>query len=418
MSRLTQGIKNAWNAFIRGDPADQQVVRYGYSSSYRPDRNSLSHKNKKSVVGAIYNRISIDVAAVSMEHARLDENDRFIEKVDSEFNSCLNLEANIDQTGRAFRQDICMSMLDEGVVAVVPTETKGDPRITEAFKIYSMRVGKILEWFPKHVRVRLYNENTGQKQDILLPKYMVAIIENPLYEVMNENNSTLQRLIRKLNLLDYIDEQSGKNKLDLIIQLPYALKTDSKKEAAKSRLNEIETQLTGSTYGIAYIDSTEHITQLNRPVENNLLTQTEKLTEMLYGELGITKAVMQGTADEQEMLNYYNRTLEPILSAITDEFIRKFLSKTARSQNQSVVFFRDPFRLVPVEKLADIADKFTRNEIVTSNEIRGTIGMKPSQDPAADELRNKNIAAPKEERTPNVYPAGAKDKEEPEDDSG
>lgn len=410
MSRLGQGIKNAWNAFIRGDPSQQQVIRYGYSTSYRPDRNGLSSKNARSIVAPILNRIAIDVAAISMEHAQLDDDDRFVEVKDSDFNSCLNLEANIDQTGRAFRQDICMSMLDEGVVAVVPVITKGDPRLTESFKIYSMRVGKVVEWYPKHVKVRVYNEDNGQKQDILLPKYMVAIIENPLYAVMNEHNSTLQRLIRKLNLLDYIDEQSGKNKLDLIIQLPYSLKTESKREAAKSRLNEIEKQLTGSTYGIAYIDSTEHITQLNRPVENNLLAQTEKLTEMLYGQLGITKGVMDGTASEQEMLNYYNRTIEPILSAITDEFIRKFLSKTARSLNQSVVFFRDPFRLVPVEKLADIADKLTRNEIVTSNEIRGKIGFKPSKDPEADELRNKNIAAPKEEAAPQEY------NEEPDED--
>lgn len=402
MSRLGQGIKNAWNAFIRGDPSQQQVIRYGYSTSYRPDRNGLSSKNAKSIVAPILNRIAIDVAAISMEHAQLDDDNRFVEAKDSEFNSCLNLEANIDQTGRAFRQDICMSMLDEGVVAVVPVITKGDPRLTESFKIYSMRVGKVIEWYPKHVKVRIYNEDNGQKQDILLPKYMVAIIENPLYAVMNEHNSTLQRLIRKLNLLDYIDEQSSKNKLDLVIQLPYSLKTESKREAAKSRLNEIEKQLTGSTYGIAYIDSTEHITQLNRPVENNLLAQTDKLTEMLYGQLGITKGVMDGTASEQEMLNYYNRTIEPILSAIADEFIRKFLSKTARSLNQSIVFFRDPFRLVPVEKLADIADKLTRNEIVTGNEIRGKIGFKPSKDPRADELRNKNIAAPKEEQTPQV----------------
>lgn len=412
MSRLGQGIKNAWNAFIRGDPSQQQVIRYGYSTSYRPDRNGLSSKNARSIVAPILNRIAIDVAAISMEHAQLDDDDRFMEAKDSEFNSCLNLEANIDQTGRAFRQDICMSMLDEGVVAVVPVITKGDPRLTESFKIYSMRVGKVIEWYPKHVKVRLYNEDNGRKQDILLPKYMVAIIENPLYAVMNEHNSTLQRLIRKLNLLDYIDEQSSKNKLDLVIQLPYSLKTESKREAAKSRLNEIEKQLTGSTYGIAYIDSTEHITQLNRPVENNLLAQTDKLTEMLYGQLGITKGVMDGTASEQEMLNYYNRTIEPILSAIADEFIRKFLSKTARALNQSVVFFRDPFRLVPVEKLADIADKLTRNEIVTGNEIRGKIGFKPSKDPAADELRNKNIAAPKEERTPQVYDEGQDEDED------
>lgn len=411
MSRLGQGIKNAWNAFIRGDPSQQQVIRYGYSTSYRPDRNGLSSKNARSIVAPILNRIAIDVAAISMEHAQLDNDDRFVEAKDSEFNSCLNLEANIDQTGRAFRQDICMSMLDEGVVAVVPVITKGDPRLTESFKIYSMRVGKVIEWYPKHVKVRVYNEDNGQKQDILLPKYMVAIIENPLYAVMNEHNSTLQRLIRKLNLLDYIDEQSGKNKLDLVIQLPYSLKTESKREAAKSRLNEIEKQLTGSTYGIAYIDSTEHITQLNRPVENNLLAQTDKLTEMLYGQLGITKGVMDGTASEQEMLNYYNRTIEPILSAIADEFIRKFLSKTARSLNQSVVFFRDPFRLVPVEKLADIADKLTRNEIITSNEVRGKIGFKPSKDPTADELRNKNIAAPKEENQPQ-----ANDEEQDEDE--
>lgn len=396
MPSLIKSVKNRWNAFIRGDPP-AQTIRYGYSSSFRPDRNRLSQVKSKSIIAPILNRISVDVAAVTMEHARLDENDRFLEKIDDSFNQCLTLEANIDQTGRALRQDICMSMLDEGVVAVVPVDTKGDPRYTESFEIYSLRVGKILEWFPNHVKVKVYNEKTGQREDITLPKWAVSIIENPLYAVMNEQNSTLQRLIRKLNLLDYIDEQSGKNKLDLIIQLPYTLKTEHQKEAADRRRNDIENQLTGSTYGIAYIDSTEHITQLNRPVENNLASQVEKLTTMLYGQLGITQAVMDGTANEQEMLNYYNRTIEPILSAIADEFKRKFISKTGRTQKQSVVFFRDAFRLVPLGQLADIADKFTRNEITTSNEIRGAIGFKPSKDPGADELRNKNLNRPQEE---------------------
>lgn len=402
MAKILDGIKNAWNAFIRGDPPEATIA-YGYGYSYRPDRNSLSGEKAKSIVAAIYTRISIDAAAITMEHARLDENQRFKESIDSPFNDCLKLEANLDQGARAFRQDMCMSMLDEGVIAVVPIITVGDPRYSESFKVYNMRVGKILEWYPSHVKVRVYNEKTGLREDIRLPKWAVAIMENPLYSVMNEPNSTLKRLIRKLNLLDYVDEQSTKNKLDLIIQLPYALKTDGQKKAAKRRLDDIETQLTGSTYGIAYIDSTEHITQLNRPVENNLASQVKELTEMLYGELGMTKAVMDGTASEQEMLNYYNRTLEPILTTWAEEFIRKFLSKTARSQNQSVVFFRDSFRLVPVGQLADIADKFTRNEIITSNEMRSIIGYKPSSDPRADELRNKNLNQGSNEEARPVY---------------
>lgn len=408
MAKILDGIKNAWNAFIRGDPPEATIA-YGYGYSYRPDRNSLSGEKAKSLVAAIYTRISIDAAAITMEHVRLDENQRFKESIDSPFNNCLKVEANLDQGARAFRQDMCMSMLDEGVIAVVPIITVGDPRYSESFKVYNMRVGKILEWYPSHVKVRVYNEQTGRREDIRLPKWAVAIMENPLYPVMNEPNSTLKRLIRKLNLLDYVDEQSTKNKLDLIIQLPYALKTDSQKKAAKRRLDDIETQLTGSTYGIAYIDSTEHITQLNRPVENNLASQVKELTEMLYGELGITKAVMDGTASEQEMLNYYNRTLEPILTVWAEEFIRKFLSKTARSQNQSVLFFRDSFRLVPVGQLADIADKFTRNEILTSNEMRSIIGYKPSSDPRADELRNKNLNKGSNEE---VQPVNEDDQEE------
>ena len=393
MPGFLSNVKRSWNAFIRGDPANEYSIQYGYgyASSNRPDRTKLKSSTTKSIVGAIINRIAIDGAAIAMEHADLDENERFVGERDSGLNTCLKIEANIDQTGRNLRQDIIASMLDEGVVAVVPVVTSKDPSLTESYDIYELRTAKIVQWYPRHVRVRLYNEQTGRKQDITLPKHMVAIIENPLYAVMNEPNSTVQRLIRKLNLLDYIDEQSGKNKLDLIIQLPYPLKTEKQQKAAKRRQQEIETQLTGSTYGIAYIDATEHITQLNRPVENNLLAQIKELTTMTYGQLGMTESVMLGTASEQEMLNYYSRTIEPILANIVDEFTRKFLSKTARSQRQAIVFFRDVFRLAPLSVLAELAAKFTSNEIITSNEVRGAIGMKPSDDPRADKLQNKNI---------------------------
>lgn len=387
-------LKHAWNAFTNKDPTEGYPSNYGATSYYRPDRPRFTRGNERSIITSVYNRIALDVASININHVRLDDNDRFTSIVRSGLNDCLTLDANVDQTGRAFIQDVVMSMLDEGCVAIVPVDTTFDPRITGSYDINSMRVGKIVEWKPKEVKVNLYNDRTGQKEEIWLPKNMVAIVENPLYAVMNEPNSTLQRLIRKLNLLDVVDEQSGSGKLDLIIQLPYVIKTDARRQQAENRRKQIEDQLAGSKYGIAYADGTEKITQLNRPVENNLLKQVEYLTNMLYGQLGISQAVMDGTADEKQMLNYNNRTIEPIISAIVDEMKRKFLTKTARSQKQSIMFFRDPFKLVPVENVAEIADKFTRNEIMTSNEFRQVIGMKPSDDPKADQLRNANISDP------------------------
>lgn len=363
----------------------------GQSYYYRPDRPHFSRGNEKTIVTSVYNRIALDAAAISIQHVRLDENDRFLSVINSDFNNCLNLEANVDQTGRAFIQDVVMSMLNEGCVAIVPVDTDDCPDSTGSYSIQSMRVGKIVEWYPYHVRVDLYNERTGRKQEVTVPKSTVAIVENPLYAVINEPNSTMQRLVRKLNLLDVIDEQSGSGKMNLIIQLPYTVKTETRRQQAENRRKEVENQLFNSKYGIAYTDGTERITQLNRPVENNLMSQIEYLTSMLYSQLGITQSILDGTADEKTMLNYYNRSIEPIVSAIVDEMKRKFLTKTARSQKQSILFFRDPFKLVPVDHIADIADKFTRNEIVSSNEIRQIIGMKPSTDPKADELRNKNI---------------------------
>jgi hypothetical protein len=342
----------------------------------------------------VYNRLALDASSIDIRHVRLDENNRFLSVIDSGLNGCLAVEANVDQTGRAFMQDVIMSMLDEGCVAIVPVDTTFNPEITGSYDVHSMRTGKILEWRPKHIRVRVYNEKTGLKEDIAMPKNAVGIVENPLYAVINEPNSTMQRLIRKLNLLDAVDEQSGSGKLDLIIQLPYIIKTEARRQQAEKRRNDIEDQLAGSKYGIAYTDGTERVTQLNRPVENNLMKQIEYLTSMLYGQLGITQSVLDGTADDKTMLNYHNRTIEPILSAVVDEMTRKFLTKTARSQRQSIFFFRDPFRLVPVNDLSEIADKFTRNEIMTSNEIRQIIGMKPAVDPKADELRNKNLSEP------------------------
>ena len=383
-------LKHAWNAFMNRDPTPYpRDMGIGYS--YRPDRPRLSGGNERSIVTAVYNRIALDVAAVDVMHVRLDENGRFLETIPSGLNNCLTLEANIDQTGRAFMQDIVMSMMDEGCVAVVPIDTSLNPSVTGSYDIETMRVGKILEWYPKHIKVRLYNDRRGQKEDITIPKSMAAIIENPLYAVMNEPNSTMQRLIRKLNLLDVMDEKNSSGKLDLIIQLPYVIKSSARKQQAEERRQDIEHQLSGSKYGIAYTDGTERITQLNRPVENNLMSQIEYLTNMLFSQLGLTQGILDGSADEKTMLNYYNRTTEPILSAITNEMKRKFLTKTARSQRQSIQFFRDPFRLVPVAEISEIADKFTRNEILSSNEIRQIIGMKPSDDPKADELRNKNL---------------------------
>lgn len=387
-------LKHAWNAFTGTDYTTYQDVGPGYSS--RPDRIRLTRGNERSIITSVYNRIALDVAALNVQHIRLDENGRFLSVIQDGLNTCLTVEANIDQTARAFIQDIVVSMLDEGCVAIVPVDTTYDPSVTGSYDIQTMRVGKILDWYPQHVRVRLYNERTGTKENILVPKSTVAIVENPLYAVVNEPNSTMQRLIRKLNLLDVIDEQSGSGKLDLIIQLPYVIKTEARRQQAENRRKDIEAQLSGTKYGIAYADGTERITQLNRSVNNNLMSQIEYLTSMLYSQLGITQSILDGTADEKTMLNYNNRTIEPIISAIVDEMKRKFLTKTARSQSQSISFFRDPFKLVPVNDIAEIADKFTRNEIMTSNEIRQVIGMKPSDDPRADELRNKNLSAPNE----------------------
>jgi hypothetical protein len=390
-------LKHAFNAFMNRDPT---YTPTGSSYSIRPDRPRLSRGNERSIVTSVFNRIALDVASIDIKHCRLDENGRYVEDIDSGLNNCLDLEANLDQTGRAFIQDVVMSMLDEGCVAIVPVDTTLNPKVTNSYDILSMRTGKILDWYPAHVRVRLYNDQTGDKEDILLPKSQVAIIENPLYAVINEHNSTMQRLIRKLSLLDVTDEQTASGKLDLIIQLPYVVKTDARREQANRRRKEIEEQLTGSKYGIAYTDGTEKVTQLNRSLENNLLKQIEYLTEMVYSQLGITQEVLNGTADEKTMLNYNNRTVEPIVSAIVDEMKRKFLTKTARSQRQTITFFRDPFRLVPVNDIAEIADKFTRNEIMTSNEIRQIVGMKPSDDPKADELINSNISQPDETMQP------------------
>lgn len=390
-------LKHAWNAFLNKDPTNF-YKDIGSSHSYRPDRPRLTRGNERSIVTSVYNRIALDAAAINVQHVRLDGNNRFLSVIESGLNGCLTLEANIDQTGRAFIQDAVMSMLDEGSVAIVPVDTTFNPEITNSYDINSMRTGKILDWYPNHVRVRVYNEKTGIKEDIELPKRMVAIVENPLYAVINEPNSTMQRLVRKLNLLDVVDEQSSSGKLDLIIQLPYVIKTEARRQQAENRRKDIENQLAGSKYGIAYTDGTERITQLNRSVENNLMKQIEYLTSMLYSQLGITQSILDGTADDKTMLNYYNRTIEPILSAIVDEMKRKFLTKTARSQLQSISFFRDPFKLVPVNEISEIADKFTRNEIMTSNEIRQIIGMKPSDNPKADELRNKNLSELKDER--------------------
>ena len=386
-------LQHAWNAFMNKDPTyNYQGVGMGYS--YRPDRPRLTRGNERSIINSIFNKIALDVASIDIVHCKLDENNRYIETIDSGLNNCLTLEANIDQTGRAFIQDIVMSMLDEGSVAIVPVDTTINPKDTNSYDIVSMRTGKILAWYPEHVRVQLYNEKTGKKEELILPKKTVGIIENPLYTVINEQNSTMQRLKRKLALLDMVDEQNSSGKLDLIIQLPYVVKSDARRQQAEKRRKDIEMQLVGSKYGIAYTDGTERITQLNRPVDNNLFTQVESLTSMLYSQLGITQSVLDGTADEKTMLNYYNRSIAPFIDAIVDELKRKFLSKTARTRRQSIQAFRDPFKLVPVNELAEIADKFTRNEILSSNEIRQIIGRKPSKDPKADQLVNSNISQP------------------------
>lgn len=385
-------LRHAWNAFTGNIQMNYRDL--GMSYSYRVDRPRMSRGNERSIVTSVYNRIALDVAALNVQHVRLDENGRFLSVIDDGLNNCLTLEANVDQTARSFIQDVVISMFDEGSVAIVPVDTTTDPNVSGSYDIQSLRVGQILDWYPQYIRARVYNEQTGRKEDIVVPKSAVAIIENPLYAVINEPNSTMQRLIRKLNLLDVIDEQSGSGKLDLIIQLPYVIKTEARRQQAENRRKDIESQLSGSKYGIAYTDGTEHITQLNRSMNNNLMSQIEYLTSMLYSQLGITQSILDGTADEKTMLNYNNRTIEPIISAIVDEMKRKFLTKTARSQRQSISFFRDPFKLVPVNEIAEIADKFTRNEIMTSNEIRQIVGMKPSEDPRADELRNKNLSEP------------------------
>lgn len=385
-------LKHAWNAFTGNIQMNYRDL--GMSYPYRADRPRMSRGNERSIVTSVYNRIALDVAALNVQHVRLDENGRFLSVIDDGLNNCLTLEANVDQTARSFIQDVVISMFDEGSITIVPVDTTTDPNVSGSYDIQSLRVGQILDWYPQYIRTRVYNEQTGRKEDIVVPKSAVAIIENPLYAVINEPNSTMQRLIRKLNLLDVIDEQSGSGKLDLIIQLPYVIKTEARRQQAENRRKDIESQLSGSKYGIAYTDGTEHITQLNRSVNNNLMSQIEYLTSMLYSQLGITQSILDGTADEKTMLNYNNRTIEPIISAIVDEMKRKFLTKTARSQRQSISFFRDPFKLVPVNEIAEIADKFTRNEIMTSNEIRQVVGMKPSDDPRADELRNKNLSEP------------------------
>ena len=396
---FTDRLQHAWNVFAGNDPP--YVYRdVGEGYSIRPDRPRFTRGNERSIVTSVFNRVALDVAQIDLKHCKLDADGRYSEDIDSTLNYCLNYEANIDQTGRAFIQDVVMSMLDEGHVAIIPVETDIDANKSGSYRILSMRTGKVVEWYPKDVRVRLYDERTGRHNEVTVPKSMVAIIENPLYAVVNEPNSTMQRLIRKLNLLDAIDEQSGAGKLDMIIQLPYVIKTEARRQQAENRRKDIEKQLAGSKYGIAYTDGTERITQLNRPVENNLMKQIEYLTSMLYSQLGITQAILDGSADEKTMLNYHNRTIEPIIAAIVDEMKRKFLTKTARSQGQSIMFFRNPFKLTPIEQLASSADTFTRNEIMTKNEWRQIIGFKPSADPKADKLINSNLNHPDEGSAP------------------
>lgn len=392
---LRDWLQHGWNAFFNRDPT-AEYKQQGTSYYRRPDRVRFSGGNERSIVTSIYNRIAMDAAAIDIRHVDLDKDGRYKSDRKSGLNECLSVEANLDQSGRAFKQDIYMSMFDEGCVAIVPVEADDDIEKTGSYDVTSMRTGKVMEWYPKKVKVRLYNEWTGERQDVILPKNRVALVENPLYAVVNERNSTMQRLVRKLNILDAIDEQSGSGKLDLIIQLPYAVRGDLKKQQAEDRRKTIEDQLTNSKYGIAYADSTERITQLNRPIENNLMKQIEYLTSMLFSQLGITQSIMDGTADEKTMLNYYSRTIEPVVAAVVDEMKRKFLTKTARSQNQSIMYFRDPFKLVPVKEMAEIVDKFTRNEVATSNEMRQAIGWKPSNDPKADQLINSNLNHPEE----------------------
>lgn len=407
MPSLTQRLQNAWNAFR--NPRDPTFTNYGLGTYYRPDRHRFSHSNERSIVTTIFNRIAVDCAAIDLEHVRLDEDGRYTDTIKSGLNDCLTYSANIDQTGKAFIEDIVQSMFDEGVVAVVPVDTTSNPYMTSSYDILSMRTGKVIEWYPQHVRVRLYNDRTGRQEELIMDKSAIAIIENPFFSVMNEPNSTLQRLIRKLNLLDYIDEQSSSGKLDLIIQLPYVIKSETRRQQAEARRKDIEMQLAGSKYGIAYTDGTERITQLNRSVENNIWGEIKDLTAMLYNQLGITEAILNGTADEQTMINYYNNTIVPIMSSIADEMQRKFITRTARTQGQAIRYFRDAFKLTPVSTLAELADKLTRNEIASSNEIRAIIGWKPSDDPKADQLVNSNLNQQKSEVPP------APDEANPED---
>ena len=399
---LVSRVKRAWNAFLNRSPTyGRQGL--GASYSYRPDRPRLTRGNDRSIITSVYNRIAIDISSIDIKHCQVDEENRYLDDVDSGLNTCLNLEANIDQTGRAFMQDVIMSMFDEGCVAIVPVDTSVDPNLSSSYDILSMRVGKIVDWYPSHVKIKLYNDRTGNKEELIFSKRNVAIIENPFYAIMNEPNSTMQRLIRKLSLLDVTDEQTASGKLDLIIQLPYVIKTEARRKQAEDRRKDIEKQLAGSKYGIAYTDGTEKITQLNRSVENNLLAQIESLTNQLFSQLGITQSILDGTADEQTMINYYNRTIEPIVSAIVDEMKRKFITKTARTQGKTIMAFRDPFKLVPLNNIAEVADKFTRNEILSSNEVRQIIGRKPSDDPKADQLVNSNISKPSEGENSDEY---------------
>lgn len=416
MAKFTDRLAHAWNVFRSDtDTFSNSYPAIGSGSSYRPDKYVVTPGLERTIVNAIITRIAIDCSQIPMFEAKLDDNRNFKEKMKTGLTECLTVEANIDQTGRAFMLDLIISLLDEGVIAVVPVDTTIDPRKSDSYQINTLRVGRILDWYPEHVRVRLYNDKTGLKEQVLLPKKMVAICENPLYSVMNLPNSTLKRLVRKLNLLDYIDDQTGSGKLDMIIQLPYVIKSESRRREAERRRKDIENQLANSKYGVAYTDGTEKITQLNRPLENNLQSQINDLTSMLYSQLGLTEEIFKGTADEKTMLNYYNHTIEPILGAVSDEFTRKFLTKTARTQRKAVIFVRNPFSLVPVDNIAEIADKFTRNEILTSNELRSIIGYAPSDQPTADQLRNKNLNAPGDEAE-RIYGEGQDYSEDYEDE--
>lgn len=408
-NNLRNRFKNAWDVFMNRNDVEPSYESVGINSYYRPDRVQYSRGNERSIISALFTRIAMDVASIDIRHVRLDDNGRYGMDMNSGLNNCLSFEANLDQTSRAFIQDLVMTMLDDGVAVAVPERTDVNPAHTASYDIQSMRVGTIVEWYPENVKVRLYNQRTGLKEDLILPKSLVAIIENPMYSVINEPNSTVKRLIHKLNLLDVIDEQSSSGKLDMIIQLPYTVKSDIQKRRADDRIRDIERQLNGSKYGIAYADATEHITQLNRSVENNLLSTIQYLTQMAYSQIGITQSILEGTASEQEQLNYTSHTIEPFVSAICNEFKRKFISKTARTQGQTIMFFRDPFKLVPVSQIAEIADKFTRNEILVPNEIRQIIGFKPADDPNADELRNRNISQSSEELAMRNEMAGTED---------